>query len=158
MTRIVPKKFSALVSLWLFLILAAAAISYSAGLGLGLGIGHSGLVVKKAEDIRWSASRSLPPGAEFTIIREDPITKGVEILARFPRGFKLPLHNHSHDETIVVVRGKLVIGILDQETVLGPGSYAFLPAHTPHTLRTKGWRSVVLKISMAGPYSLVKPK
>lgn len=117
-----------------------------------LGQTSPGLVVAEHGKIDWKASGSLPPGAEYHLINEDPKTHAVQILARFKARYVLASHHHTHDETIVVVRGKLGIQTETAKTVLGPGSYAKIPAHAPHTLRAAGWGGCEILVIMTGPY------
>jgi quercetin dioxygenase-like cupin family protein len=95
-------------------------------------------VIKHAGDIDYKVSGSLPPGAEFHLIYEDAKTGGVQTMARFPSGYTLPPHSVTHDETILVVKGKLIVGIGDQSTTLEPGSFATFPAGVTHSLTAKG--------------------
>lgn len=111
-------------------------------------------VLRAPGEIDWKASGSLPPGAEYHLIREDASTHGVQILVRFPKGYSLPSHAHSTDETLLVLRGKLEIGSGSGTTALGPGGYAVFPAGEPHALAAKGWGGCELLVTMAGAFDL----
>jgi len=107
---------------------------------------------KHADEIDWKVSGSLPPGAEYHLVYEDPTSHGVQTLVRFQSGYSLPPHSHSHDETLFIVKGKLVITIGGQDQTLGPGSYAVIPAGVMHALKAKG--SLTMLMSVNGPYDI----
>lgn len=135
---------------------AALALAASGAAALKIGM-KAGAAVRLAEpsELEWKPSTQLPPGAEYHLIREDPETHGIQVLARFPAKYAVPEHAHPCDETIVVLKGKLWIRAGDLERVLAPGSYAVLPAGVPHELRAKTiMRDVVFIAATSGPYDL----
>src|ERR1700757_4359265 len=84
----------------------------------GLAAEASAPVVKAPSDIDFHASGSLPPGAEYHLIYEEPKTHGVELIVRMPRGYTLPAHRHTYDETMYVIKGKIILGFGEKtETV-----------------------------------------
>lgn len=123
--------------------LAAAAFAQPAG----------GPVVRAYDEIDWKVSPSLPAGPsghDYHLVYEDKRTNGVQTLVRFAKGYALPEHTHSSDETIVVLSGKLELETGGSRRVLGPGSFAVLPAGTPHTLRAAGWGRCQMLVSFSG--------
>ncbi|MBI4678234.1 MAG: cupin domain-containing protein [Elusimicrobia bacterium] len=114
-----------------------------------------GFVVADYKTFDWKTSGTLPPGAEYHLLYEEPKTHAVQLMARFKARYSLPLHHHSHDETIVVVRGRLGITANDKEDVLGPGSYARIPAKTRHALRAAGLGRTEFLVLMTGPYDVL---
>ena len=109
-------------------------------------------VVKSAGDIDWHASGSLPPGAEYHLIYEEPKTHAVELVVRMPSGYVLPLHRHTYDETIYVLKGKLVLGFGAQTETVGVGGYAVVPAETPFTMKVSGFGEAQFIASFNGPF------
>ena len=109
-------------------------------------------VLKHAGDIQWKVSGSLPPSAEYTLVYEDPATHGVQLLVRFPSGYALPTHSHGHDETIIVLKGKLVVDLGKEPATLDAGSYATIPAGLNHSLKAKG--AVVMLVAVNGPFDV----
>jgi len=114
-------------------------------------------VVKPSSKIDWKASGSLPPGAEYHLIYEDPKTHAVQTLVRFPKGYALPAHSHSADETILVMKGKLVIDISGSLETLAPGGYAVIPAGTLFTLKTAGFGAAEFLAAFNGPFDMKGP-
>ena len=50
----------------------------------------------------------------------------------------VPLHSHSHEDEIwYVVEGEITFTVGDKTWSAGPGSFAFVPRHTPHTFQIK---------------------
>lgn len=98
-----------------------------------------GPVVKSASELEWHASGDLPPGAEYALVYEDPKTHAVQTLVRMPKGYSIPAHSHSTDETIVVLKGKVILGIGGTERTVGPGGTAVIPAGTVFTMRIDGF-------------------
>ncbi len=114
-------------------------------------------VVKAASRVDWKASGSLPPGAEYHLIYEDPKTHAVQTLVRFPKGYALPAHSHSTDETIVVLKGKLVLELGGKSETLSAGGYASLPAGTVFSIRSAGFGGVEFLAAFNGPFDMKTP-
>lgn len=116
--------------------------------------GPAGLTIKDHGRWEWQVPGSLPPGAEFHLIFENKITHAVQILVRYPSGYQLPRHSHSHNEVIVVIKGKLEVESAEGRSTIGPGGYAYLPAGLAHSMRAKGWGSCVFSVSLDGPFDV----
>ena len=111
-------------------------------------------VVKSSAKIDWKASGSLPPGAEYHLIYEDPKTHAVQTLVRFPKGYGLPEHSHSADETILVLKGKLVIEFAGKSETLTSGGYAVFPAGTVFSLKAAGFGGTDFLAAFNGPFDM----
>lgn len=112
------------------------------------------LALKQPADIEWKVSGTLPQGIathDYGLLYEDPATHGITTLVRFSKGYELPPHAHTHDETLVVLKGKLTVTIDGKETTLGPGGYAVIPAGLVHAFKTAGWSGCELVVTFAGP-------
>jgi quercetin dioxygenase-like cupin family protein len=109
-------------------------------------------VVKTPTDIDFHASGSLPPGAEYHLIYEEPKTHGVEIIVRMPRGYSLPAHRHTSDETMYVLKGKLILGFGEKTETVGPGGYAVIPAGTVFTMKVEGFGGASFIAAFNGPF------
>ena len=112
-------------------------------------------VVRPASSVEFKASGSLPPGAEYHLVYENPKTHAVQTLVRMPKGYSLPPHSHSADETILVLRGKLVLELGGEAKTLTSGGYAVLPAGTVFALKTAGFGEVEFLAAFAGPYDVL---
>ncbi len=112
----------------------------------------SGPVVKSPSQIDWKASGSLPPGAEYHLIYEDPKTHAVQTMVRMPKGYSLPKHAHTADETILVLKGKIVLKFENREETVAQGGYAVIPAGTSFELKAEGFGGVSFLAAFNGPY------
>lgn len=119
--------------------------------------GASAPVVRTPSQVDWKASGSLPPGAEYHLIYEDPKTHAVQTMVRFPRGYGLPAHSHSADETILVLKGKLVLELAGRSETLAAGGYAVIPAGTTFSLKTAGFGGADFLAAFNGPYDMKRP-
>jgi quercetin dioxygenase-like cupin family protein len=111
-------------------------------------------VVKTAAQIDWKASGSLPPGAEYHLVYEDPKTHAVQTMVRMPKGYSLPAHSHSADETIVVLKGKLILELAGKTETLTAGSYAVIPAGTGFSLKSAGFSGADFLAAFNGPFDM----
>lgn len=114
------------------------------------------LVFKSASEFEWKPSTNLPPGAEYQLVREDPVTRGVQVIVRFPSGYSVAPHAHDADETLVVLKGKLWLKAEGKERTLGPADYAAIPSGVQHQLAVKGWGSCWALATTSGPYNVRK--
>ena len=113
------------------------------------------LLLKTTSEFEWKPSTNLPPGAEYQLVREDPVTRGIEAVVRFPSGYAVPAHAHDVDETIVVLKGKLALTAgAAAERVLKPFDYAAIPAGLRHEMRVKGFGACWMLVTTSGPYNV----
>ena len=109
-------------------------------------------VVKASGDIDFHASGSLPPGAEYHLIYEEPKTHAVELIVRMPKGYSLPPHRHTFDETMYMIKGKLVLGFGAQTQTVSAGGYAVVPAGTLFSMKVEGFGGAQFIASFNGPF------
>ena len=109
-------------------------------------------VVKASGDIDFHASGSLPPGAEYHLIYEEPKTHAVELLVRMPKGYALPAHRHTYDETMYVLKGRIVLGFGAQTQTVAAGGYAVIPAGTVFTMKIEGFGGAQFIAAFNGPF------
>src|ERR1700691_4900899 len=109
-------------------------------------------VVKASGDIDFHASGSLPPGAEYHLIYEEPKTHAVELIVRMPKGYFLPAHRHTYDDTMSVTKGKLVLGFGARTQTVGAGGYAVVPAGTVFTMKVEGFGGAQFIAAFNGPF------
>ena len=111
-------------------------------------------VLKTSSQIDWKASGSLPPGAEYHLIYEDAKTHAVQTLVRMPKGYQLAAHSHTADETILVLKGKLVIELAGKNETLAAGGYAVIPAGTTFSLKAAGFGGTDFLAAFNGPFDM----
>ena len=64
-----------------------------------------------------------------------------ELLAEEP-GVKFGRHKHDFDDFVIIVTGKMKIGIEGHEWIMKPGDRLDLPANTPHWAEVVGKEAV----------------
>lgn len=133
-------------------LLLPAALALAAALTWAADAPAPAPVVKSAGDLDWHASGSLPPGAEYHLIYEEPRTHAVQTIVRMPRGYALPAHRHSYDETIFVLKGKVVLGFGERTRTVEPGGYAVVPAETVFTMKIGGFGGAQFIAAFNGPF------
>lgn len=104
--------------------------------------------------VEWKASGSLPPGAEYHLMYEDPKTHAISALVRMPRGYSIPAHSHTYDELIVVLKGRLVLGFGERKETVVPGGYVVIPGGSSFTLKAEGFGGVEFVASFNGPFDM----
>jgi quercetin dioxygenase-like cupin family protein len=93
----------------------------------------------------------VPAGAQVALVGVDPTTGGATAYAKFPPGYHLPLHWHSHAEYSVLLSGKANLTAAGKQHALEPGSYVVIPAKVQHELTCGAGAECVLLTRRAGP-------
>jgi quercetin dioxygenase-like cupin family protein len=84
-------------------------------------------VLWAAENLKWD-SLGGAPGVMSVMLWGDNTKGAYGGLTKFPAGFKAPLHYHTNDIKMVVIKG----GYTYNGTKYGPGSYVFIPGGVKH--------------------------
>jgi quercetin dioxygenase-like cupin family protein len=114
-----------------------------------------------ATEVTWRpASAKLPPGAQMAVLDGTPSKPGAPftIRVKVPDGFSVPPHTHPTDEHLTVIQGTILLGMgetFDRAKLreLHAGSYAKLPAGTPHFNLYKG--DSIIQLHGIGPYDII---
>jgi quercetin dioxygenase-like cupin family protein len=85
-------------------------------------------VLWAAEDIKWEALQGGPPGVMSVALWGDQTKGAYAGLTKFPAGLKTPLHYHTNDIKMVVIKGAYTY----KGKQYGPGSYLFIPGGDKH--------------------------
>lgn len=103
-----------------------------------------GRLVANPGGFAWeNASPLFPKGARIARLSGDPTKAGpFAVMVVLPGKYELPPHWHDQDRQIVVVSGRLFVGVgdhvdLDTAERAKAGSYVFVPAKTHHWLRAR---------------------
>jgi quercetin dioxygenase-like cupin family protein len=106
--------------------LAAVALS---GTLLLCQSGSNPAVIVNLAGARWTHQTKDPAGSEGVVLREDPQTGGMELLARFPAGHVIAPHWHQSNERLLLLEGRLSLRVGEEaEKLLDTGGFAYLPA------------------------------
>ena len=103
-----------------------------------------------AGEMQWS--RMFPElgakSSEITILHVDSVTGATKLMIRVPANFHVPQHWHSANETHTVVSGTFVIECEGKRTILGAGSFNYVPRTMAHEAWTPIDQGAVLFITV----------
>lgn len=85
-------------------------------------------VLWAAEDLKWEPLAGAPPGVMSAMLRGNNTKGAYGGFTKFPAGFKAPLHYHTFETNIVVIKG----GYTYKGKTYGPGSYLSIPGGDKH--------------------------
>ena len=85
-------------------------------------------VLWTAEDLKWEALGAGAPGVMSATLWGDQTKGAYGGLTKFPAGFKAPLHYHTNDIKMVVIKGAYTYN----GKKYGPGSYLSIPGGDKH--------------------------
>ncbi|MGA9946062.1 MAG: cupin domain-containing protein [Candidatus Cybelea sp.] len=104
-----------------------------------------------------------PSGSMMAVLSGDPTEASSQYTVRLklPDGTKIAPHTHGDIENVTVLSGTLMVGVgnsVDPASMLAltPGSYASIPAGTPHYAMAKG--ETVVQVNGVGPASITLVK
>jgi quercetin dioxygenase-like cupin family protein len=105
------------------------------------------------------APPALPKGASGVVLSGNPAEAGPFTLRlKLPAGYKIPPHRHPVAEHQTILEGTYSVGVGERfdETALHamrPGSFAVMPAQTPHFGYTRD--GAVIQVHGIGPFTLI---
>ena len=148
------------VSLVLLLLALAVLVAGNQALTRAQGAAKSDHVMLLPNQLQWAPRPDAPPGAMFAVLSGNPRTEGSMFVMRIktPDGFKVPPHWHPKRERLTVLQGTLRLGMgkkFDEAALhdLPAGSYAEMPAQTPHFGMSRG--ETVIQLTAVGPWKIV---
>ena len=104
---------------------------------------HTGVVLSPPSAMPWKPGST--PGVEQALLWGDRDHGANGTIARYPAGFEIRPHYHTHDMRGLIVSGTWVLGVVGGTTgTLPAGSYFFLPGMTAHTDRCEGPTTCVM--------------
>jgi len=107
-------------------------------------------VLWAAEDLKWEAMQGGVPGVMTAMLWGDP--NGVHGgLTKFPAGFKAPLHYHTNEAKIVVIKGAYTYN----GKKYGPGSYLSIPGGDKHESGGVDDSETIFFMQQPGTFDLV---
>ena len=103
-----------------------------------------------AEEIKWEAIPGGVGGAMRSQLWEDASTGAYGGFTKFPAGFKAPMHYHTNDMKLVVVKGAYMYN----GKKYGPGSYLFIPGGDKHESGGAANSETVFFIEQPGKFDI----
>jgi len=107
---------------------------------------HPGVVLSPPSSMPWKPGST--PGVEQALLWGDRDHGANGTMARYPAGFEIRPHYHTHDMRGLIVSGTWVLGVIGGTTgTLPMGSYFLLPGKTAHTDLCEGPTPCVMFIA-----------
>lgn len=97
------------------------------------GGGEAATIVAAAAEAEFVPVPGFPRGADFSVLKGDPMTGAFEMYFRLQPGVGVPMHFHTSAERSVGVQGTITMSFPDGSTHdIVPGSYMFIPWKAHH--------------------------
>lgn len=87
------------------------------------------MIVKNINKLEWHPKPALPPGASSSVLYGDPSKGHYDFYGKFPAKYTVPMHWHSNDCMVTIIKGSMVIkrdGVPD--VTVEQGGFFTLPA------------------------------
>jgi len=111
-----------------------------------------------AADLKWAdLDPKGAPGVKIAPLWGDPTKGAFGAFIKFPAGFAAPLHTHTNDFKIVIVKGTMIQGPEGGKSFrLGPGSYLSQPGgNYRHTTACDKASACVFFVQSQGAFDLI---
>ena len=110
----------------------------------------------RPEDMKWE--QMFPEfGAgspEMVILRVDPKTQATQLMIKTPKGFHVPKHWHTANESHTVLSGRFIMECDGKREELGPGSFNYVPSKMIHEAWTPPDTGALLLITVDGAWDI----
>ena len=107
-------------------------------------------VLWAAEDLKWEPLAGAPPGVVSVMLWGDNTKGAYGGFTKFPAGFKAPLHFHTNDMKVVVIKGAYTY----KGKAYGPGSYLSIQGGDQHVSGGVEDSETIFMIQQPGKFDL----
>lgn len=112
------------------------------------------LPVVNPTDFHWKKKDALPPGAYGAVLRGDPATGDYDFAGKFPDRYTVPLHYHTNEVVVVMVKGSMTIGRPQQvDVTIVEGGLFVLPARLAYTAHCE--KACTFLVHGARPFDII---
>jgi hypothetical protein len=108
-------------------------------------------VIWAADDLKWGPLPGGPPGVMSVTLWGDDTKGAYAGFTKFPAGFMAPLHYHTYETKIVVIKG----GYTYKGKKYGPGSYLSIPGGDRHVSGGVADSETIILIQQPGKFDMV---
>lgn len=113
-----------------------------------------GIVAVQADEVKWESAEGMPAGVRVAPVAGEGGEAHV-LLVKFAAGTRLPLHHHTPDHVVTVLRGSIILGTEGRPdpargTRVGAGGYFKIRGGAPHW--TIAPEEAILVVSAQGPF------
>jgi len=85
----------------------------------------------------------------------DPATGPSTFILKVPSGCVVPWHSHTAQEQAVVIRGTVMMGLLDQAPMrLAPGGFGVMEGKAPHQFSCTAKTACLMIVAFNGAYDI----
>ena len=112
----------------------------------------AGMVTVNMAELKWAPHPALPPGNLVAVLREDPVTKAVDLLAKVDKDWHIAKHWHSPNERVSVIEGTFTTESEGKKMALTKGGFMYLPGKMVHEAWMKG--KTIILVSGDGPFDV----
>lgn len=117
----------------------------------------SNAVFMEAKDIKWEAVADFP-GLQMAVV-EGNSTKGAHhSFMKFDAGFSAPMHHHTPDTFVTVIKGDFVLTVDGVEHRLSPGSYFSFKKKQPHATMCAAGSECIIFVDARGKWDTIPEK
>jgi len=93
--------------------------------------------VANPTEFHWKPKETLPPGAFAANVHGDPQKGNYAFFGKFPAKYTVPMHWHTNDCMVVLMKGSMVIGRENTVPIeIEEGGFFTLPAGMRYTAHT----------------------
>lgn len=117
----------------------------------------SGMVAANMADLKWAPHPALPEGNMVAVLREDPITKAVDLLMKVDKDWHIGKHWHSPNERVTVIQGTFTSETDGKKHTFTKGGYMYLPSKVQHEAWLKGKSTILVSGDGAFDVHYVNP-
>jgi quercetin dioxygenase-like cupin family protein len=116
-----------------------------------------GAVFTPAPDVQWQDVPGMQ-GVQVAPLGGDPAKGPSHFFLKFAPGFSAPVHHHTADHFVTVLRGTLVLAVDGKEQKLPAGSYFSFSGKKKHATRCEAGAECVLAMDVRGKWDVIPRK
>lgn len=114
-------------------------------------------VFMEAKDIKWQAVAEFP-GLQIAVVEGDSAKGAHHSFMKFDAGFSTPLHHHTADNFVTVIKGDFVLTVDGVERRLSPGSFFSFKKKQPHATMCAAGSECIIFVDARGKWDTVPEK
>lgn len=114
-------------------------------------------VFMEAKDIKWEAVAE-HPGLYMAVVEGDSTKGAHHSFMKFDAGFSAPMHHHTPDTFVTVIKGDFVLTVDGIEHRLSPGSFFSFKKKQPHATMCATGSECIIFVDARGKWDTVLEK
>jgi len=114
-------------------------------------------VFMEAKDIKWEAVAEFP-GLSMAVVEGDATKGAHHSFMKFDAGFTAPMHHHTPNTFVTVIKGDFVLTVDGVEHRLSPGSFFSFKKKQPHATMCAAGSECIIFVDARGKWDTVPEK